>query len=296
MPNNCKIALLADWGADNVHAARLGNLAIGKGADYIIHLGDIYYSGTESECRTFLKNWPLKDASGDPVQGKSFALNGNHEMYSLGRPYFTIVLPAFGQEASYFTLHNDYWQIQGLDTAYDPFSIKGRTDARLRAQSQWLIDSIKNNSDKQNIFLSHNQPVSAHMPEFKAAQPLMEEVLQLLQEVGGTAIYGWFFGHEHRCTIYKDDAVGARFRARLIGNGSIAHHPQEEVKAEVDETGASTTPFLKVNNRALDEDKHVAVSTFALLSFNGATIHVEYIDEDDRIFYEETWNAAKKLW
>jgi predicted phosphodiesterase len=297
IPNNCKIALLADWGADNIHAARLGKLAIAKGADYVIHLGDIYYSGTEGECLTFLQNWPLKQPNGTPVKGKSFALNGNHEMYSLGRPYFTIVLPAFGQEASYFTLFNDNWQIHGLDTAYVPFSIGGgTTDTRLQIQSKWLTDNIKNNPTKRNILLTHNQPVSAHLPEFQQAQTLMNEARQLLQQLGGTAFYGWFFGHEHRCTIYKDDDPGALFRARLIGNGSIAHHPQEEVKSEADETGATTTPFLKVNSRALDEDKQVAVSTFAMLTFTGTTIQIQYIDEDDRLFYEETWDANKKLW
>jgi hypothetical protein len=135
IPNICKIALLGDWGADNVHAARLGQLAIAKEADYVIHLGDIYYSGTEGECRKFLKNWPLKQADGTPMPGRSFALNGNHEMYSLGRPYFTIVLPAFGQEASYFTLYNDTWQIQGLDTAYLPFSIGGRGEDAYRCST-----------------------------------------------------------------------------------------------------------------------------------------------------------------
>ena len=103
-------------------------------------------------------------------------------------------------------------------------------------------------------------------------------------------------GTSIRCTIYKDDDPGALFRARLIGNGSIAHHPQEEVMAEADETGATTTPFLKVNSRALDEDNQVAVSTFAMLTFTGTTIQIQYIDEDDRLFYEETWDATKKLW
>ncbi len=297
IPNNCKIALLADWGADNIHAGRLGKLAIAKGADYVIHLGDIYYSGTQTECLTFLQNWPLKQADGTPVKGKSFALNGNHEMYSLGRPYFTIVLPAFGQEASYFTLFNDNWQIHGLDTAYVPFSIGGgTTDTRLQVQSKWLTDNIKNNPNKRNILLTHNQPVSAHLPEFQQAQTLMSEARLLIQQLGLNAFYGWFFGHEHRCTIYKDDDPGALFRARLIGNGSIAHHPQEEVMAEADETGATTTPFLKVNSRALDEDNQVAVSTFAMLTFTGTTIQIQYIDEDDRLFYEETWDATKKLW
>ena len=297
IPDQCKVALLSDWGAPNIHAERLGELAIAKGADYIIHMGDIYFSGTDSECQTFLDRWPLRGSDNQPLKGRSFALNGNHEMYSLGGPFFRLVLKAFGQEASYFTLFNKRWQFQALDTAYLPFSISGGTeDARLKVQGTWLEESIENNPDKRNIFLTHNQPVSAHLPEFQVAQPLMTEARQLLEKLGGLSIYAWFFGHEHRCTIYRDDDVGTLFRARLIGNGAIAHHPQEETSSDKDETHTACTPFLKVNSRALDEDNEVAVSTFALLTLNGPDIHVDYIDEDDRIFHSEDWNAEKHLW
>ena len=297
IPSKCKIALLGDWGAPNDHAKRLGELAIGKGADYVIHLGDIYFSGTRSECNEFIRRWPLRDADGQPLKGRSFALNGNHEMYSLGIPYFTQVLSAFGQEASYFTLYNEHWQLQGLDTAYVPFSISGaNVDARLQVQWNWLLDSIKQNPAKANIFLSHNQPVSAHLPELEAAQDLMNEARRLLGIVGGTSIYAWFFGHEHRCAIYDDRVESALFRARLIGNGSIPHHPQEETGPEKDRSGAAATPILKVNKRALTEDSSVAVSTFALLTLDGSNIHVDYIDEDDVIFHSEDWNASKALW
>ena len=296
IPDKCKIALLSDWGAPNIHAQRLGELAIGKGAHYVIHLGDIYYSGTESECKTFLDRWPLRGADAAPMKSKSFALNGNHEMYSLGKPFFTMVLPAFGQEASYFTLFNTDWQFQGIDTAYQPFSISGgKDDTRLQVQQQWLEASIAGNKDKKNIFLTHNQPVSAHLPEFEAAQHLMDEVRLLQQELGGDVIYGWFFGHEHRCAIYDDKFPFASFRARMIGNGSIAHHPQEETNSEKDETGTATTRFKLVNSRSLDEDKEVAISTFAMLTLDGPNIHVEYIDEDDKLFYAEDWNVNTKL-
>lgn len=288
LPDICKVALLADWGADNDHAKKLGDLAIERGADIVIHLGDIYYSGSRAECETFLKNWPLIGADGKPVVGRSFALNGNHEMYSLGRYYFTTVLDGLGQEASYFTLSNEWWQIQGLDTAYVPFSISGGTaDASMKPQWDWLLNSIKSNPTKKNIFLSHNQPVSAHLPEFIAKYPLEQEYRQLLQSTHGDAIFAWFFGHEHRCTIYDDTKT--LFKARLIGNGAIPHHPQEEVSAEKDETKTSCTPFIEVNKAALG-DGTVAISTFALLSFNGPNCSVEYINEDGSAFYHtENW-------
>lgn len=296
IPNACKIALLADWGADNDHAKNVAAQAMARNPDYMIHLGDIYYSGSEAECQTFLRNWPLKTPDRNPIKGRSFSLNGNHEMYSLGKPYFTIVLPAFGQEASYFTLFNDNWQFQGLDTAYVPFSISGGTvDARLQAQWEWLRDSLKNSGTKRNIFLSHNQPVSAHLPELAAAQDLMNEARKLLAEFSLGSIYGWFFGHEHRCTIYDDDVLSAMFRSRLIGNGAIGHHPQEETEPAKDETGATAAPFVWVNKRSLEDKGIVAMSSFAFLTLNDGRIDIEYIDEDGFVGYKETWLSTDKV-
>lgn len=288
LPDTCKVALLADWGADNDHAKRLGELAIKNQADFVIHLGDIYYSGSKSECETFLKNWPLRDDSGKPRVGRSFSLNGNHEMYSLGRYYFTTVLDGLGQEASYFTLSNDWWQIHGLDTAYVPFSISGGSaDTTMKSQWEWLIQSIKVNPNKKNIFLSHNQPLSAHLPEFEASYPLSLEYWQLFQATRSDAIFAWFFGHEHRCAIYDDTKT--HFKARLIGNGAIPHHPQEEVSPDEDETKSGCTPFVDVNKASIDGGP-VAISTFALLSFNKDKCSVDYINEDGSLFYHtEQW-------
>jgi hypothetical protein len=288
LPDVCKVALLADWGADNDHAKRLGDLAMARGADIVIHLGDIYYSGSKAECEKFIENWPLKDVGGQPTAGKSFALNGNHEMYSLGRYYFSTVLDGLGQEASYFTLSNNWWQIHGLDTAYVPFSISGgAADTTMKPQWDWLLSSIQANPEKKNVFLSHNQPVSAHLPEFMAKYNLEQEYRQLLQLTRGDAIFAWFFGHEHRCTIYDDTKT--LFKARLIGNGAIPHHPQEEVAPDEDETKTPCTPFIEVNKKALG-DGTVAISTFALLSFNGSNCSVEYINEDGSAFYHtENW-------
>ena len=57
--------------------------------DHTIHLGDIYYAGAENEVRNkFLALWP----AGTSPSAPSFALNGNHEMYSGGVGYFQIAL------------------------------------------------------------------------------------------------------------------------------------------------------------------------------------------------------------
>jgi len=49
--------------------------------DYIVHLGDVYYAGTElapppgEEMQHFLQMWPAMPP------GRSFTLNSNREMY-----------------------------------------------------------------------------------------------------------------------------------------------------------------------------------------------------------------------
>ena len=176
-----------------------------------------------------------------------------------------------------------------------PFSIGGgHADDRLKVQWNWLRERLAV-PKKRNIFLSHNQPVSAHLPEFEAAQALMDEARILLEDFGSQSIFSWFFGHEHRCAIYDDSALSARFRARLIGNGAIGHHPQTETAAAKDESGASASRFVWVNKRSLEDKGIVAMSSFALLSIDNDKIHVDYIDEDGYVGYREDWTAHDHL-
>ena len=289
IPPQCKIAILGDWGADNDHAESIATLVRQQNPDYAVHLGDIYYSGSEPECRKFLDNWPLRDASSQPRQGFSFALNGNHEMYSEGRYYFTTVLDGFGQEASYFALSNDWWQLLGIDTAYVPFSISGdKRDSNLQCQWDFLVDCINSNTSKKNILLSHNQPVSAFLKETADGAPLRVDYDRLVAATRNNAVYGWFFGHEHRCTIYDDSATP--WKARLLGNGAIPHDPQTETAPQTD--GKSTaTPFVAANHGRL-KNGPLAICTFALLTLDRDTITVDYINEDGSRFYQqETWSA-----
>jgi hypothetical protein len=290
MPERCKIALLGDWGADNDHAQSIGDLVKQQNPDYVIHLGDIYYSGTDPECRKVLENWPLKDSLGFPKKGYSFALNGNHEMYSEGRYYFTTILDGLGQEASYFVLSNNWWQIFGLDTAYLPFSISGGTkDSNLKCQWDFLVQGINGNRSKKNILLSHNQPVSAFLKEYADGGPLREEYYQLLSATQTDAVFAWFFGHEHRCTVYDDSDL--RYKARLLGNGAIPHDPQTETVPQTDGT-ASCTKFSAANHGRLNGGP-LAICTFALLSLDRDRMTVDYINEDGSRFYkQEVWTTG----
>ncbi len=52
-----KIALFGDWGTGGEPARRILEQMRQQQPDVVVHLGDIYYSGTDSECRSNLKKW-----------------------------------------------------------------------------------------------------------------------------------------------------------------------------------------------------------------------------------------------
>jgi hypothetical protein len=166
------IALLSDWASDTAESFNIAKL-VGE-VDYSIHLGDTYYVGNYKEIASNFNStlgapWPYGRVG-------SFALLGNHEMYSSGRSYFTQLLPYMGchtdsgflqQEASFFCLETDYWRIIGIDTGYD--SLRGflglKANAFLKLHQNhidWLENIVRLNSDNKGIiFLSHHQYLSA---------------------------------------------------------------------------------------------------------------------------------------
>ena len=170
--------------------------------------------------------WPLIDADGAPIKDRSFALNGNHEMFCGARNYFGTILAAFNQGASYFKLKTEYWQFIGLDTAYTGGSL---SHPETQVQWDWLVANL-NADSRTAIFLTHHQPISAHTQETLDSQPLRDDVAKLIGQTRADAIYGWFFGHEHRAIAYDDSATA--YKARLIGNGAIPHVAQSETRPD----------------------------------------------------------------
>src|SRR5262249_5248331 len=119
------------------------------GFTHVIHLGDVYYSGTTSEIEErFIPFWPSKP-------GASRACNSNHEMYSGGHGYFGTTLPRLGQKASCFAYENKNWLAVGLDTAYEEHSLT-------KQQLGWLSLILQNpdRAKKKLVLLSHHQPYS----------------------------------------------------------------------------------------------------------------------------------------
>ena len=157
----------------------------------------------------------------------------------------------------------------------------------MNTQWNWLIDTLRKEK-KATIFLTHHQPVSAHQAEHNDSKPLREDINELLQMdgIGDDAIFGWFFGHEHRCALYRDAEL--KFNARLIGNGCIPHEVQKEKEAD---PGCNAVDFFNKKENA--PGTNTAVSSFTALTFRGSGVAIEYIDETFSRWGAEAWYAEK---
>lgn len=256
LADKATIALVADWGGGNTAARLVAEQIKSRRPDHVIHLGDVYYAGTEREIRE--RFFALWDFWSTPVTaGRSFALNSNHEMYGGGHGYFKHTLKTLKQPASYFAFGNSNWRLIGLDTGYVDHDLN-------REQIDWLGGQLTGSA--KTVLLSHHQPFSAFSRE-DGGEKLRSRVRPFLD---GGKIYGWFWGHEHLCVKYgKHEGI----KGRCIGHGCIPYDIPEV-------PAASRVPVEWMNTRRLPTADNQGMHGFALLTIDGANMQVEYIDRD----------------
>jgi hypothetical protein len=203
--NDLKFALMGDWGTGLYGAPNCAkSINLAGGFDYVVHLGDIYYSGTMSEAKSnFLEKWVQ-------VPGARYrACNGNHEMYSGGYGYFDSVLPSFDQPSSCFAITNKDWLIVGLDSAYTEHDLG-------YSQGKWVKKLADAAPGKKLVLFTHHQPFS-HFDS--GGEKLINKLTDLLSSQRITA---WYWGHEHRCVVY-DRHPTWNFYGRCIGHGGYPY-------------------------------------------------------------------------
>ncbi|PYU20832.1 MAG: hypothetical protein DMG30_19815 [Acidobacteria bacterium] len=282
LPSTCRIALFADWATGEPPAMNIKKAIEDRSPDYTIHLGDTYYAGFEDEIRhNLIACWP-----GQVQYGKSFALCGNHEMYSGGNAYFDL-LPLFGQSASFFNLGNRWWKFIGLDTSWcerggdAPASSWGELQ---ELQLPWLkaqiADATSTNPSAKIILLTHHQLFSAFDGD-ALGQRLKEQLGAMLTD---GSIYGWFWGHEHRCIVYGN-AAPYTFKARCIGHGGFPCPPCTESPSN-----ASRYPIRWREERCEPSNAWYGMRGFVLLTVQDSEIKIEYVDQTGATQYTEVWS------
>lgn len=266
LDSDARIVMASDWGSglSSAHAVgvRMGEqLEAAAGRDrHVVHLGDLYYSGWREEyIERFLPHWP--HGLGDRTV-KSWALNGNHDMYSGGHGYFGYLLRDerfAGQEgSSHFLIENDHWQILGLDTAYKDGDLAG-------SQAKWVRDRLAGN-DKRTMLLSHHQPFSAFTEH---RYPLLE---RLADALAVRRIDAWFWGHEHRCVVYE--AHENIKYPRLIGHGGVP--------VLIDDDQGTPAGVRYEYREAAEDDagpERWRLFGFVVLDFDGPDVVVRYYNE-----------------
>lgn len=300
------LAIAGDWATGTHESAEIARLMKAKDPDWTIHLGDVYYVGDESEvqqnCLGASENgftgvkWPHGREG-------SFALNGNHEMYANGTPYFTTFLKTLGphgdsegQLASFFCLESDHWRIIAIDTGYNSVGIPILSqipglknipaiggDCHLEDKLlAWLRDVVKpHESEKATLLLSHNQYFSAFEQQYTKPAKQMADLFKGREIV-------WIWGHEHRLAIYDkftpDQSITAY--GRCLGHGGM---PTDVGKP--DKTKAPLQ-FYDTRTHQLANGAAVGENGYLLVTIKGETLTLDYRDLSDKQLLLETFTPS----
>jgi hypothetical protein len=291
-----RIALAGDWGTGTDVSQQVAASMVGGASapELTIHLGDIYYVGTMDEVAEncfgarsvngqYLGVWP-HGAKG------SFALNGNHEMYSGGNAYFDKFLPSLGiptsqdksQLSSYFCLETQVWRILGIDTGYNSDTLFGncRLEPGLLDWLQTVIDPVHNR--KPTVLLSHHQWFSG-FNDGSYDEPADQIAPFLLnQEIV------WLWGHEHRLAIYNKYASPDNHLTaygRCVGHGGMpiempdAAYPNGQGSQTVEYWDGAIDVHPE-RFRKLGDGTIVGKNGYVQMVITGPTLSLEYLDAD----------------
>jgi Calcineurin-like phosphoesterase len=290
---DARLVIVGDWGtglprARNVAAQmreRIGEAVAARRQVHVLHLGDVYYSGLETEDqRRFLDLWPVTQEQAD-AGVTSWSLNGNHDMYSGGFGYFGTLLrdPRFrrqrspdGKPTSFFRLRSPSWDFIGIDTSWDSdVTSAGKVGVLTDPQGSYVAAAAAQSSRKLVLF-SHHQLLSVYdQADIGSTLPA-----KLAPVLNGNRVTAWWWGHEHRAIAYEA-AAGIRY-PRCLGNGGVPVLPDPAPPA------GSKPAITWHSTRSVREDGQERTRFgFAVLDLSPDRIEVAYVDDDGHIPYTE---------
>lgn len=144
LPNDARIAIVGDIGTGTTVGEAVLKAAIKFKPHAIVHLGDVYYSGTEIEVKKRLVGMIKKVMKEENCCIPFFTVPGNHEYFTGGIALLNaldsdelIYESSQKQRASYFCLRTEdnTWQFLGLDTGFN---------GHFMNVSKGALDAVKN--------------------------------------------------------------------------------------------------------------------------------------------------------
>jgi Calcineurin-like phosphoesterase len=216
LPKNSRILMIGDWGTHMPDNAALVRQALKKFApDVIIHLGDVYYSGTVDEYTANILD-VLDEIIADVKPEKRpafFSVPGNHDYYAGGSGFYRMIgkvnsgVAGATQQASYFCLRTEdsKWQFLGMDTGYgDRNPVEQQAPILQVHEGAWHRDKLETFAGT-TILLSHHQLVSAKEKLNGGPRPYLNENLYATFKQYFDRIAAWYWGHEHNFVLYQND-------------------------------------------------------------------------------------------
>ena len=227
--------------------------------DYLIHLGDVYYAGTDGKVRfdaqsaseeqdNLVELWP------DQGTGRNYTLNSNHEMYGAAQGYFQTALnnpkPLFHhqQGSSFFALRypldpnagkGDSWLVLGLDSAYFSDTKNGPKmymEGAIGADKLFSQDDKKQIKAIEQVCTGHSGPIMV-MTHHNPCDTITTQTNVLYDQVVkaiGRAPTMWIWGHVHNCIVYNQMVIEADkqgpvissiTKSRCCGHGAVPFGP-----------------------------------------------------------------------
>jgi hypothetical protein len=252
--DTARVVAVGDWGTGIPRARAVagfmadevaGALAEGREA-HVVHLGDVYYSGTPDEVDRHVLAAGLWPVTTEQAHGgvTSWSLNGNHDMYGGGYGYFNRLLkdPRFAAQrssddltTSFFELVAPSWEFVALDTAWDPDVLShGRSGVLEDPQAEFAVRvaAEAREAGRKLVLLSHHQLVSVYdRADLGTVLPI-----KLKPVLDSGQVTAWLWGHEHRCMGFEP--VSGVNSPRCIGHGGVPVLMQHDVDDPVPPPGA----------------------------------------------------------
>jgi hypothetical protein len=311
-PDNATIAIIGDWGTGmNAALVLLQQIAHNFEPDVLVHLGDIYYSGLPSECKSHFtdlidKAWPDGGPGPKPLV---FTLDGNHDRYAGSNGGYYDLIKSLNQAAgkpqpnSYFAIRNDFWQFVAMDTAYydsDPSTTAaGASLTRLVDQEiPWHIDKIRNSAANVNkavnpsgargtVLLSHHQLYSFTGVGKNASGAMLAVNSNLVSSFSTVfnLIDLWLWGHEHNLCIFEPYSNGPGQplpKGRCVGASAVPMYlAQKPVAAPnlVVPPGVNGPPQI-VKGTTLGDNGTVFNYCYAIMRLEGPKLSIDYYQVD----------------
>ncbi len=274
IPPSAKIAIFGDWGTGMPDAVSLLQQMKSFAPDILLHVGDVYYSGTQDEMQARFLD-VCSTVFGVQVP-RCFSLSGNHDMYSGGAGYYWLV-DRLGQGASYFAVQNDDWLFIAMDTGLhdtDPKQLGSAATFVDPREAVWVNDLIKASQNQKIVLFSHHPLFTAFDPISGAAVNtlLLEQIRPSLPK-----LTAWFWGHEHRLAVY-DPFLGLA-RGRCIGHSAIPVFAD----ASGDPPRLAGVPVHREGGQLLDmgTNGRIFKHGFAIMTLTGKDADVAYYRQGD---------------